>query len=109
MAQELSPDEFHIFWFIICLIYHRVPLAVPIYVLATGVVSGWGALARQRPGRDNRRAVGNDIVILVIGGVAITKCDVPAVIVSRRKTCGVARSEERRVGKECRSRWSPYH
>ena len=26
-------------------------------------------------------------------------------------TCGLAilRSEERRVGKECRSRWSPYH
>src|SRR3712207_7957770 len=26
-------------------------------------------------------------------------------------TCpaGVCRSEERRVGKECRSRWSPYH
>ena len=22
---------------------------------------------------------------------------------------GMARSEERRVGKECRSRWSPYH
>ena len=22
---------------------------------------------------------------------------------------GVGRSEERRVGKECRSRWSPYH
>ena len=22
---------------------------------------------------------------------------------------GQARSEERRVGKECRSRWSPYH
>ena len=22
---------------------------------------------------------------------------------------GCARSEERRVGKECRSRWSPYH
>ena len=22
---------------------------------------------------------------------------------------GFARSEERRVGKECRSRWSPYH
>ena len=22
---------------------------------------------------------------------------------------GVVRSEERRVGKECRSRWSPYH
>ena len=24
-------------------------------------------------------------------------------------TAGEARSEERRVGKECRSRWSPYH
>src|SRR5258706_5288048 len=23
--------------------------------------------------------------------------------------CTTARSEERRVGKECRSRWSPYH
>ena len=23
--------------------------------------------------------------------------------------CSVMRSEERRVGKECRSRWSPYH
>src|SRR5260221_2898228 len=23
--------------------------------------------------------------------------------------CAVCRSEERRVGKECRSRWSPYH
>src|SRR2546430_15775650 len=26
-----------------------------------------------------------------------------------RSVLGVARSEERRVGKECRSRWSPYH
>src|SRR2546430_13092876 len=25
------------------------------------------------------------------------------------RQCGAARSEERRVGKECRSRWSPYH
>jgi len=25
------------------------------------------------------------------------------------KTIGYIRSEERRVGKECRSRWSPYH
>ena len=28
---------------------------------------------------------------------------------SHAYTPGVARSEERRVGKECRSRWSPYH
>ena len=26
-----------------------------------------------------------------------------------RKRFGSKRSEERRVGKECRSRWSPYH
>ena len=25
------------------------------------------------------------------------------------RVCPVLRSEERRVGKECRSRWSPYH
>src|SRR5256885_4647580 len=25
------------------------------------------------------------------------------------RSCGLERSEERRVGKECRSRWSPYH
>ena len=27
----------------------------------------------------------------------------------RQKTKNTNRSEERRVGKECRSRWSPYH
>ena len=27
----------------------------------------------------------------------------------KRKGVEVIRSEERRVGKECRSRWSPYH
>ena len=26
-----------------------------------------------------------------------------------REVAGFVRSEERRVGKECRSRWSPYH
>ena len=28
---------------------------------------------------------------------------------SRRQSEQIDRSEERRVGKECRSRWSPYH
>src|SRR5256885_11757349 len=27
----------------------------------------------------------------------------------RKRCCCASRSEERRVGKECRSRWSPYH
>ena len=28
---------------------------------------------------------------------------------ARLAECCIVRSEERRVGKECRSRWSPYH
>ena len=31
------------------------------------------------------------------------------VVVGLRKGGATTRSEERRVGKECRSRWSPYH
>src|ERR1051326_7931071 len=30
-------------------------------------------------------------------------------VYEKDRTRGVRRSEERRVGKECRSRWSPYH
>ena len=33
----------------------------------------------------------------------------PAALLLIRYGAGPARSEERRVGKECRSRWSPYH
>ena len=33
----------------------------------------------------------------------------PATIMTDPATADVTRSEERRVGKECRSRWSPYH
>src|SRR2546423_13232115 len=32
-----------------------------------------------------------------------------SMVVSRRFGTETVRSEERRVGKECRSRWSPYH
>src|ERR1035438_796218 len=32
-----------------------------------------------------------------------------AALISRGANPGTDRSEERRVGKECRSRWSPYH
>ena len=38
-------------------------------------------------------------------GLTLTKRSNP----ERYTLSGVTRSEERRVGKECRSRWSPYH
>jgi len=40
-----------------------------------------------------------DVVTVVTG-------DVPPLTAASSSPC---RSEERRVGKECRSRWSPYH
>src|SRR5947208_3820497 len=36
-------------------------------------------------------------------------CDEPLVVFEQRKYSAFNRSEERRVGKECKSRWSPYH
>src|SRR2546422_11748157 len=38
-------------------------------------------------------------------------CTCPVVLgnAHQRDQCDFVRSEERRVGKECRSRWSPYH
>ena len=44
---------------------------------------------------------------MLVGGVAV----VAMAFLNYGLLAGtvVARSEERRVGKECRSRWSPYH
>ena len=33
----------------------------------------------------------------------------PQLLLEQQERDGLCRSEERRVGKECRSRWSPYH
>src|SRR5256885_2331566 len=60
---------------------------------------------------------------LMTGGITVKGYDGKEVIVEARlrkhgsddeekpdkKAAGLKRSEERRVGKECRSRWSPYH
>ena len=59
-----------------------------------------------------------DLSVLITGESGVGKESFPQIIhqYSRRKhgqyiavNCGAIRSEERRVGKECRSRWSPYH
>src|SRR2546430_4708061 len=53
------------------------------------------------------------VVTAVIGeggsGGALGTAVADRVIMLENSTYSVARSEERRVGKECRSRWSPYH
>ena len=42
-------------------------------------------------------------------GAVVSPGDGRVVVVTDEEYEGRPRSEERRVGKECRSRWSPYH
>ena len=48
---------------------------------------------------------------VLVGRVVSDKMDKTITVVVNTLTIDwvVTRSEERRVGKECRSRWSPYH
>ena len=49
----------------------------------------------------NKVRLGMAVLLCLCGTVMVrAKVKLPALI---------SRSEERRVGKECRSRWSPYH
>ena len=41
--------------------------------------------------------------------IRVKNCSTCGTDVKIRKNGHLTRSEERRVGKECRSRWSPYH
>src|ERR1051325_12202695 len=43
------------------------------------------------------------------GTALYTNKDLPGCKLMTLKELSIVRSEERRVGKECRSRWSPYH
>ena len=75
-------------------------------------------------GRESRRGAahthgsGSDQIVPLSGGVRLPLCDPYRVVVaigqfglstSVPPRVRAIRSEERRVGKECRSRWSPYH
>src|SRR3712207_8807323 len=70
-------------------------------------------LRRQRvhEGLDAREAA--ERVVGAGGGEVVEPADqvdrVGAAVLDDRRAVGERRSEERRVGKECRSRWSPYH
>ena len=54
------------------------------------------SLGMKHPGATTTTGVGELISVALDNG-------------ARRIIIGTTRSEERRVGKECRSRWSPYH
>ena len=61
-------------------------------------------------GRGNDETVSTTILAIpvetvIIGGKQV-RSHVPY---SYHGSANLGRSEERRVGKECRSRWSPYH
>ena len=71
------------------------------------IYKGKPALAEEKEGRleltlegGERQRVRPKDVLLLHPGPASLDLKVPE---------GEERSEERRVGKECRSRWSPYH
>jgi len=65
-----------------------------VLVLAVAVAaSGPGGLARGA------------VALVVLGLLSLPMLHV----IGRRSCPEMMRSEERRVGKECRSRWSPYH
>ena len=48
-------------------------------------------------------------VVITLGGGFVAWGQFNARLDGIEKSQGSDRSEERRVGKECRSRWSPYH
>src|SRR3712207_6950415 len=75
--------------------------ALPIFRVRRG--RGAGVRARTRVGMpaEAARRGGEEVVASPIGyGTLARRAGLALVVV---------RSEERRVGKECRSRWSPYH
>ena len=47
--------------------------------------------------------------IAFAGRSNVGKSSLLNLLTKRKKLAKAERSEERRVGKECRSRWSPYH
>ena len=54
-----------------------------------------------------------DILVYLFENYLPDACPEPALLARKLSAAGFEqeeiRSEERRVGKECRSRWSPYH
>src|SRR3712207_3537669 len=85
--------------------------------------TGGGVRLPCMPGRDGLRALAVIAVLLYHAGISwipggflgvevffvLSGYLITALLLAEWRIRGAVRSEERRVGKECRSRWSPYH
>ena len=86
--------------------FGKLPAWIPVIVLAREfIVSGYRLIAVEKGGK---------VVAASVWGKLKTVTQMIAIIlafldVNAFGACFKGRSEERRVGKECRSRWSPYH
>src|SRR5258708_17525804 len=67
------------------------------------------AIQKGRPARNVYTLATLFAAVWVIGAGLITVSFLPSLQAAIGQGSGGTRSEERRVGKECRSRWSPYH
>jgi len=56
-----------------------------------------------------RELLGDILSFPELGPVRVVLHDIDVERLETAEAIAHARSEERRVGKECRSRWSPYH
>ena len=56
---------------------------------------------------DRSFAAGEFLIFIIL--MADTTAAIAHIAIMAAQTNSNLRSEERRVGKECRSRWSPYH
>src|ERR1035437_2229087 len=78
---------------------NQLPVKVNVSIQGTFSGSVWGAYGGMPSVGGNTDGQSNSPVSSSYGVAAITEGTNPTAV----------RSEERRVGKECRSRWSPYH
>src|SRR2546430_4298930 len=75
----------------------------------TVIQTGVGGQARDRGHIDHGRAHVRSGAHGLRKGVHVSKPGSGRIVSRTEFIAGLTRSEERRVGKECRSRWSPYH
>src|SRR2546425_8978696 len=76
---------------------------IPAHEYVDAVLGELAAVCPADPGREPGDFGGESLDTLYLGGGTPSPLPPPAI------SALLTRSEERRVGKECRSRWSPYH